>query len=125
MGAVTARLNDEAAGGFSAAIAPILLAPMAIIIVALALVDRKAASWLAVPALWPASQFFTSTFAMPVLAAGGAGWFAAMLAMPSRGVVPIAIAIYAVVRLWQARGEARIRDLAVPTIGSLPAREGA
>ena len=126
MGAITARLNDESAGGFSAAIAPILLAPMAIIILALALVDRRAASWLAVPALWPASQFFNSTLAMPVLAGGGAAWFAAMLAIPSRGVVPIAIAIYAVVRLWQARGEARVRNQgpagAVPMVATDGAR---
>ncbi|HVA85730.1 MAG TPA: hypothetical protein VNF73_05330 [Candidatus Saccharimonadales bacterium] len=125
MAATTARLNDEAAGGFSAAIAPILLAPMAIIVLALAAVDRRAASWLAVPALWPASQFFTSTFAMPVLAGGGAAWFAAMLAIPSRGVVPIAIAVYAVVRLWQARREARLRDPEVRSASSIVAPEGA
>ena len=33
----------------------------------LALRDRRAAGWLAVPALWPASQLHYSTMALPVM----------------------------------------------------------
>ena len=119
MAETTARLNEEAAGGFSAAIVPSLLLPMTLLVFLLWLMDRRAGSWLAVPALWPASQFFTQTFAMPLFARGSAGavgagaasagsvvapaWLAALLAIPSRGVVPLAIAIYVVTRLWQSR----------------------
>ena len=120
----TARLNEEAGGGFSAAIVPSLLLPMTLLMFLLWLMDRRAGSWLAVPALWPASQFFTQTFAMPLFArAPGAAvapaWFAAMLAIPSRGVVPLAIAIYVVTRLWESRRaaiEARRSALAPPAL---------
>jgi len=114
-GPTTARLAEEAAGGFSAAIVPVLVVPMAFIILALAVFDRRAASWLAVPALWPSSQFFTQTFAMPLFVAGGAPVLAALLAIPSRGVVPAAIAGYVVVRLWQLRGQPVTPDLPIPT----------
>ncbi|MBM4407329.1 MAG: hypothetical protein FJ038_01715 [Chloroflexi bacterium] len=128
MAETTARLNEEAAGGFSAAIVPMLLVPMTLLVFLLWLRDRRAGSWLAVPALWPASQFFTQTFAMPLFARGpqaGAGgpvapaWFAALLAIPSRGVVPMAIAVYVVTRLWgarQAAAEARRSGLPPPAL---------
>lgn len=100
--AISARLTYEAAGGFSAAIEPILMIPMALLLIALSLIDRPAASWLAVPAMWPSSQFFNSTMAMPM----ARGWFAAMLAIPSRGVVPVAVALYIVARIRSARHQA-------------------
>ena len=124
VGPTAGRLADEAAGGFSAAIVPALLVPMAAIIVALALLDRSAASWLAVPALWPSTQFFTQTFAMPVLATGGFAWLAALLAIPSRGVVPVAIAAYVLVRLWQVRGQTLTPDIPLPRIRWLARRRG-
>ena len=108
----TIRLSEESAGGFSAAIVPMLLVPMAILMGALALVDRRAASWLAVPALWPASQFFTQVFVMPLFARSAAWrsasgtaptWLAVLVAIPSRGIVPIAISLYVVSRLWESR----------------------
>jgi hypothetical protein len=54
-------------GGFSAARDPRLFVATAVAIGLLALIDRKAAGWLAVPALWPASQYFYSSFALPVI----------------------------------------------------------
>lgn len=114
-GPTTARLAEEAASGFSAAIVPLLLVPMAVIILALAVVDRRAASWLAVPALWRSSQFFTQTFAMPLFVGGAAPVLAALLAIPSRGVVPLAIAAYVVVRLWQIRGQQVYPERPIPT----------
>ena len=113
-GPTTARLAQEAAGGFSAAIVPVLVVPMAFIILALAVVDRTAASWLAVPALWPSSQLFTQTFAMPLFVAGRAPVLAALLAIPSRGVAPVAIVAYVLVRLWQVRGQPVTPDLPLP-----------
>jgi hypothetical protein len=103
-----------------------LIVPMACVLLALAILDRTAASWLAVPALWPASQFFTQTFALPVFAARNTVWFAALLAIPSRGVVPIAIALYVISRLWAVRGQEVKPDLLPPQLlrwrrGSSPA----
>lgn len=128
----TARLTEESAGGFSAAIVPMLLVPMAMLIGTLALVDRRAASWLAVPALWPASQFFTQVFVMPLFARSGAwrsaagtapAWLAALVAIPSRGIVPIAISLYVVTRLWESRRlaiESRRSSLPPPAFRAAP-----
>jgi hypothetical protein len=91
-------------GGFSAARDPRLFAVTAAALGLLALVDRRAAGWLSVPALWPATQYFYATFALPLRSP----WLAAALAL-SRGksaaMVPWAIIAYAVVRvamrLWE------------------------
>jgi len=53
-------------GGWSAARDPRLFAITAASLAGLAVVDRRAAGWLAVPALWPAAQYFYATFAMPL-----------------------------------------------------------
>jgi hypothetical protein len=87
-------------GGFSAARDPRLFAVTAAAVGLLALVDRRAAGWLSVPALWPATQYFYATFALPLRSP----WLAAALAL-SRGksaaIVPWAIVAYAVVRVAQ------------------------
>jgi hypothetical protein len=65
---------------------------------ALALIDRRAAGWLAVPALWPAAEYFYATFALPLRSP----WLAALLAVPATqasAFVPWTIVAYAVVRL--------------------------
>ena len=138
MAETTIRLTEESAGGFSAAIVPTLLLPMGAIVMALAVIDRHAASWLAVSALWPATQFFTQTLLMPLFApvarigaeAGHAvastravapAWFAALLAIPSRGVVPIAIALYVVFRLLERRRDERAARSVAPSPPELPA----
>jgi hypothetical protein len=63
-------------GGYSATRDPRLFALAAAAIGALALVDLRAAGWLAVPALWPGTQYFYASFAMPVRS----GWLAFVLA---------------------------------------------
>ncbi len=66
-GAISSRLAYESIEGFSAFYYPALLAVLGLAIVLLALRDRRAAGWLAVPALWPASQLHYSTMALPVM----------------------------------------------------------
>jgi hypothetical protein len=84
--------------GFSATRDVRLFAITAGALCLLALVDRRAAGWLAVPALWPISQFFYATFALPVITPA----LAAVLAVgahPADAVVPWAIVAYAAVRV--------------------------
>ncbi len=66
-GSISARLAAESLRGFSAFYYPLLLVPVAIAIALMWRRDRRVAAWLAVPALWPASEFHYSTFAMPVM----------------------------------------------------------
>ncbi len=97
-------------GGFSATRDPRLFAITAAAIGALLLIDRRAALWLAVPALWPASQYYYATFAMPLRSP----WLAFVLAAagtPNASLVPLCIIAYAgcrvvdrFVRWWARRG---------------------
>ena len=87
-GTISARLERESAGGFSAFYHPVLLVPTAIAIILLWRRDRKAAGWLAVPALWPSSEFHYSTFAQPVMTP----ILAVLLSVyAQQGLVPVAI----------------------------------
>ena len=88
-------------GGFSATRDPRLFAVAAAAIGALVLIDRRAAGWLAVPALWPAAEYFYASFALPLRSP----WLLAALAVTGSqadAYVPWAIVAYVVVRLAQA-----------------------
>jgi hypothetical protein len=89
-GAISARLAQQSDSGFSAFYHPILLIPTAIAIILLWRRDRKAAAWLAVPALWPSSEFHYSTFAQPVMTP----LLAVLLAVPNQQLAPVAIMLY-------------------------------
>ena len=81
-------------GGYSATRDPRLFAITAASIGALLLLDYRAAFWLAVPALWPASQYFYATFAMPLRSP----WLVFVLAAagtPNASLVPWTIVAYA------------------------------
>ena len=81
-------------GGYSATRDPRLFAITAASIGALLLLDCRAAFWLAVPALWPASQYFYATFAMPLRSP----WLVFVLAAagtPNASLVPWTIVAYA------------------------------
>jgi hypothetical protein len=67
-------------GGWSAAPEPQLWVVAAILLAILALMNWRDAGWLAVPTLWPASQFFYATFVLPLRSP----WLAAALAMSNR-----------------------------------------
>ena len=66
-GSISDRLAFESIQGFSAFYYPALLAVTVVALILLALRDRSAAGWLAVPAAWPASQLHYSTMALPVI----------------------------------------------------------
>ena len=66
-GMISTRLAYESIEGFSAFYFPAMLALSVVALLVLALRDRRAAGWLAVPAVWPASQLHYSTMALPVM----------------------------------------------------------
>ncbi len=66
-GSISNRLRIESGQGFSAYDVPALLAVCVVVLALLALRDRRAAGWLAVPAMWPATQLHYSTMALPVM----------------------------------------------------------
>jgi hypothetical protein len=103
-----ARQSD---GGLSATAVPVLI-PLAI--VALALSGRERAAWLSVPVLWPATQWYYSTLAVPGLAPRtvATAIAAALLAVPIPGLVVVAAVVVAIgERPWSLR---RLRDAWVP-----------
>jgi hypothetical protein len=89
-GAISARLAQESSYGYSAFYYPALLVPAVIAILLLWRRDPKAAAWLAVPALWPSSEFHYATFAQPVMTP----LLAVLLAIPLHALAPITIMLY-------------------------------
>jgi hypothetical protein len=88
----SSRLMLESSGGFSA----FLFGPGIVGLVGLTVLltwwhDREDGAWLAVPALWPATEFHYAALALPVLA--GRWWLAALLALPVPGIPAIAPAL--------------------------------
>lgn len=61
---IQATLSEQARGGLSAAVSPVLVV---IAVAALLALGRRRAAWLAVPALWPDTQLYYASIAMPVL----------------------------------------------------------
>jgi hypothetical protein len=89
-GSISARLAQGSANGYSAFYYPLLLIPTALAILLLWRRDPKAAAWLAVPALWPASEFHYATLAMPVMTP----LLAVLLAVPIQRLAPLVILLY-------------------------------
>jgi hypothetical protein len=101
-GVISDRLARESLYGLSAFYVPPLLVAAVVALLILALRDRRAAGWLAVPAAWPASQFHYSTMALPVMSP----LLAVLLAIPMLQLPPIAIILdiaRRVVQPWIAR----------------------
>jgi hypothetical protein len=103
-GAISSRLARESDYGYSAFYSKRLIIPTAIAIFFLWLKDRRAAWWLAVPALWPASEFHYSTFAQPVMTP----FLAVTLAVPIQQLPPIAIIVYVIWRYASAPIHSRL-----------------
>jgi hypothetical protein len=93
-GEISARLKYQSGDGWSAFYFPMLLIPTALALLLLWRRDPKAAMWLAVPALWPASEFHYSTFALPVITP----LLAIPLSVPIQRLAPQAILVYC---LWR------------------------
>jgi hypothetical protein len=96
-GAISSRLAQQSGNGYSAFGYPTLLVPTAIAIFLLWRRDPKAAAWLAVPALWPSTEFHYSTFAQPVMTP----LLAVLLALGVPQLPPVAILLYV---LWRFAG---------------------
>jgi hypothetical protein len=101
-GSISSRLESESEQGGSAFYFPVLLAVTAVALLILAVRDRRAAGWLATPAVWPSSQFHYSTMALPVMSP----LLAVFLAVPIARLAPVAIILEVGRRLvapWVAR----------------------
>jgi hypothetical protein len=70
-------------------------------IAALWILRRRGAEWLAIPAVWPGTQFFYTVFALPALR--DKPWLAMALALPFPLLPPIAIIVSAAVSLKRGR----------------------
>jgi len=90
-GALSEVLATQSDGGLSAT-AVVWLVPVAL--VALLFAGRERAAWLTVPAIWPATQWYYSTLAIPALTPLAA----AVIAIPVPGAAVIATVIVAVQR---------------------------
>ena len=115
-GELSESLVSQSDGGLSATAIPLLI-PIALI--ALALAGRERAGWLAVPALWPATQWYYSTLAMPALTPVAA----AIIAVP----VPGAAVVAAIAVAYSRRNTSVARFVAdwrpgPPAAGPLPER---
>ena len=90
-GDLSNALAEQSDGGLSATAIPWLI-PIALI--ALVAAGRERAAWLSVPALWPATQWYYSTLAVPALTPIAA----AVIAIPMPGAAVVAAAIVAIQR---------------------------
>ena len=77
---------------------PLLIPPT---LVALWILRQQGAEWLAVPAIWPATQFYYVAMALPV----AVEWpfLAAALALPAPLLAPIAVMAMAISSVWRGR----------------------
>ncbi len=90
-GDLSQALATQSDGGLSATALPWLI-PVAI--VALLFAGRERAAWLAVPALWPTTQWYYATLAVPALTPLAA----AVIAIPVPGAAVVAAVIVAITR---------------------------
>ena len=123
-GEIAARVFEEAAGGYSATgtNTALLVATLGGLL-ALAVVDWRAAGWLAGPALVPASQFHLSTMAMPVLARTQTTLLIALFAIPIRGLPSGIVAVYGTWRAYQVVRARRTGGLGRPAEPRSPGGE--
>ena len=106
-GELSASLVRQSDGGLSGTALPWLI-PVAV--VALILCGREKAAWLAVPVIWPSTQWYYSTLAVPALRTAPVA--AALMAINVPGITVLA----AIVVAWQARlfTVKRLREAWVP-----------
>jgi len=85
----------ETAWNGSAWRVPLLIPPT---LLALWVLRRRGAQWFAVPAVWPATQFYYVAMALPAVV--GYPVLAAALALPAPLMTPIVVMAYAAWTLW-------------------------
>ncbi|MEO8424782.1 MAG: hypothetical protein ABI595_12840 [Actinomycetota bacterium] len=99
---ISRLLSEQSQGGMSAWFFPPLV-PFAAI--ALVVLGRERASWWAIPALWPSTQWYYTLMALPALTP----LTAAVLAAPVQGGPAVAAIVAAVELWWRARRARRAR----------------
>lgn len=85
---------------------PILIPPT---LLALWVLRERGAEWFAIPAVWPATEFYYVAMALPAVA--GYPMLAALLALPMPLMTPIVVMVYAVWVHWPELAT-RVRELA-------------
>ena len=100
---IAPRLLVESLGGYSAYGNAPLLAVTLTALVIIGLTDIRTAGWLAVPAAWPATQWFYATLALPVVTP----IMAFFLALPVRGMAPVVVICVAVAMVPKALANVR------------------
>jgi hypothetical protein len=110
IGDILARHRTEAVGGFEAT--GMLLAHALVALAWLWWQRPRDGGWLTVPAIWPASQFFYWTFALPVLPVP----VLALLAIRLPGLAAAVIVAYALV--LGMRSGARVQPAEAPSFGA-------
>ena len=104
-GTIQNTINAESGGSLSAWGNPPLFLAAAISLGVLALLDLRAAAWLVVPALFPTTQYYYATFALPI-----DPFLAAAMAFPVPLMAPLATIGYAALRVgivaWRRSGHA-------------------
>ena len=93
---IGARLSSQNENGLPNLLL-VVIAPA--VLLALWVVGRQRAAWLAVPAIWPAQQFYYGTMVMPTRSKIAA----AIVAFPAAGAGTVALFVLAFIT-WRARG---------------------
>jgi hypothetical protein len=88
---VASRLVGEVSGGVGATAFWWLIPPTVAAVGVVAFLDRRAAGWLAVPALWPSAQYHYPAMALPAIRILPALVFS----VPVPGAAPIAVMLHA------------------------------
>jgi hypothetical protein len=102
---ITSTLSIQSNGGLSATVEPILFVVAA---GALILLGRRRAAWLVVPGLWPDTQLYYTSIALPVI--GEMPIVALALASPaSPGLIAASLAAQAIAERLRPRLAARMR----------------
>jgi hypothetical protein len=110
--AINASLSAQTGYGMTVTQSALLLLPAGLALVA---IGRGRAAWLAVPALWPAQQWYYASLAMPVRS----GLVGAIIALPITGSGAIALFALAFVDVMSRRRQHRLRTRASELPGTV------
>lgn len=88
---------------------PLLIPPT---LLGLWILRRQGGEWLAVPAVWPATQFYYVAMALPALV--GRPILAAALALPVPLLTPVVVMAWAAYSVWEARRAEKLPALLQP-----------
>ena len=101
VGVINDRLSAQTGYGLTFTQSALLLVPA---LVAMAVIGRKRAAWLAVPALWPSQQWYYSSLALPVRSA----LVGAIIAVPVVGSGALALFVFAFLTVLERRRDRRL-----------------